>query len=951
VFSGEALAGCVVATGTITVTNCDTNERIDATATVGPAKLEVSDVHLATTGSDDNGYLSFKANAGSLDIELALNDGTSIKSDNYLGVDVRTNAGGDIKVTTENDVTIEAEQAGIYAETMTVGDIEIINYASIHAGIGTGDMGSDAIKGVSNGGTTTIKNYAHIESDNGRGIVSDGGYVAGVDKVSIYNEGEIESFGDGLRVNAGGSFGADAEIVNKGKVTGQDRRGVVAWSYSGDTTITNSGEVTSYGGQAIYGMADAGKVTITNDSKLRVIDNNPQTADVNDTSFAGIEAAVDGTGDIEVKNLDDGDILTYDIGIYAQTGSGKVAITNDGKIVSGRSGILTSSKDGDVTIDNTGSIFANGGSVELGAVSVVGPDVAAVKINNKTGGIIVANSTLDFTPTAGWLDGASIEDLTDLALDTSSRNAVTSYLGAVDSITVTNDGTIVGTIQLGGPDQIGLGTARIENNGLWVTSSMNGSYDGDGVIANSGRIHSLGTTQFYGNVENSGDIVVTSLGEAAADGAPGVFGISGNYTATGDARLVLDWPEDSVVGLLSPSLYILGDVTGETEVVIGRGDALADFAWDGTPRIAVVAVEGTATEGADHFTMQDQSYGMLNFKLVYDDTDGQTWFLELDAIDGADAVAEVPFAARNLFKLATEGVTDRLDELRNVYAGNSGDAAPLGYAASPNDPVTAALALNQPTQPTTNAWMKTTGRYGQADNYDTISGVIEAGIDTQVDTGSGTAAIGVFGGLGGSQVDFDLANSEATLSGPLVGAYANYATGGAFFGAIAAVQSVNVDLTLSGADASFGGLTYGGRVDAGYRFGDELIIEPAIALAASHTEFDTFEMNAMDVGFVDADSLATEARLRVAKDYVFDGVTLTPFAVATVGYDFLGGDGVDAPPTPVVMGNNGGAYGDLSGGLTIANDDATLSGFAKGNVGYAAGELSGGVRLGANAAF
>ncbi len=107
----------------------------------------------------------------------------------------------------------------------------------------------------------------------------------------------------------------------------------------------------------------------------------------------------------------------------------------------------------------------------------------------------------------------------------------------------------------------------------------------------------------------------------------------------------------------------------------------------------------------------------------------------------------------------------------------------------------------------------------------------------------------------------------------------------------------------------------------------------------------------MDVGFVDTDSLATEARLRIARDFVFDGVTLTPFAVATVGYDFLGGDGVDAPPTPVVLGSNGGVYGDLSGGLTIANDDATLSGFARGSIGYAAGEISAGVKLGANAAF
>lgn len=811
-------------------------------------------------------------------------------------------------------------------------------------------MGSDGIKSVSNGGASRVENYAHIESDNGRGILSDGGYVDNVQTVSIYNEGQIDAFGDALRVNAGGSYGADAEIINKGNVIGTDRRGIIAWSASGDTVIENYGAVTSYGGQAILGAANAGKVVITNDSILRVYDGAPDEDDAFDTSFAGIEAEVYGTGDVEVENLEDGDILTYDNGIYAHTGSGKVTVSNDGLIVSGKSGILTASEDGDVTIDNTGSIFADSVSEDTGAVAVTGLSVGAVKINNKTGGVIVANSTLDFTPTAGWLDGASVEDLTDLAMGTSSRNAVSSYLGGMDSVTVTNDGTIVGTIQLGGPDEVGLGTARIENNGLWVTSFMNGFYDGEGVITNSGRIHSLGTTQIYGNVENSGDIVVTSLGEATAEGAPGTVGISGDYAATGDARLVLDWPKDSVIGNF-PSLYIVGDVTGETEVIIGRGDALADFAWDGTPRIAVVYVEGTALENADHFTMQDQSYGMLNFKLVYDDSEGQTWFLALDAIDGVEALAEIPFAARNLFRLATEGVTDRLDELRNTSAGNGSNGAPLGYAATPDDPVTAALALNQPAQPSTNAWVKTTGRYGQGDSYDTISGVIEAGIDTSVDLGSGTAAIGAFGGLGGSQVDFDLADSRATLTGPLVGAYASYTTGRAFFGAIAAVQSLDVDITLSGADTGFGGLTYGGRIDAGYRFGDELIIEPAVALAASRTQFDSFDMNAMDVGFVDTDSLATEARLRIARDFIFDGVTLTPFAVATVGYDFLGGDGVDAPPSDVVSGNNGGVYGDLSGGLTIANDDATLSGFARGNIGYAADEISAGVKLGANAAF
>jgi len=957
VFSGEALAGCVVSTGTITVTNCDTNERIDATATAGPAKLEVSDVHLATTGSDDNGYVTFLS--GSLDIELALTGGTTIKSDHYLGVDVHTNSGGDIKVTTEDDVTIEAWDAGIYARAYGGGGVEVTSYAEIIAGSGGTVFVGDGIAAITEGGSVTLNNYGNVTSHIGRGLYADGGFVAGDQTVSIYNEGDVESLGtgsntDAVRAVAQGSFGADAIVTNYGSVIGTDRRGIMAWSESGDVTIGNYGEVTSYGGQAIYGSAGAGEVTITNDAKIRVIDSDPQTADVNDSSFAGIEAEVDGTGDVEVKNLDDGDILTYDNGIYAHTGSGTVEITNDGKIVSGKSGILTVSADGDVTIDNTGTVFADGSICQceedaLGAVTVRGTDLGDVEVNNKTGGVIAANADLDFTPTAQWLDQASVEDLTDLATSTSDAFAIGAAIDGADSVTITNDGTILGAIAIGTDDEINqadFGIARIVNNGLWVSSGASGFADGAGVIQNTGRWQTLGPSLVYGDIENSGDMVATAIG-----GDVGGFFVNGDYAASGDASLVLQWPDESLVGL-APALIILGEVSGSTEVVIGSREALAAFDWNGTPYVPVIAATGTQDADAGHFYMEDTAYGMLSFKLLYDDSQqAQTWSLAVDTIDGSEAIAEIPFAARNLFKLATEGVSDRLDELRNAYAANQGSDAPLGYAALPDDPVTAALAISTPTEPQFNAWVKTTGRYGQGDDYDVLSGVIEAGIDTLVETGAGTMAIGAFGGTGASQLGFDLADTEATLGGPLLGAYANYSSDGAFAGVIGAVQSLNVDLTLSGADTSFGGLTYGGRIDAGYRFGDELIVEPAIALAASHTEFDTFEMNAMDVGFVDTDSLAAEARLRLARDFAFDDMTVTPFAVATVGNEFLGGDGVDAPPSGVAMGNNGGLYGDLSGGVTVANDDGTLSGFAKGSVGYAAGELSGGVRLGANAAF
>lgn len=964
-FAGAAQAACEVTGGTATSFNCsDTgvNVRVDSGTDV---TLDVTDMTIEGT-NDSTGYITYHNNSG-VPANLTLNiENTSIDSPAYLGVFAATGdigpdaAVGDLTLTIDEASSITAWDAGIYARVYDGGDVKVTNYADIFAGtVGeTMVFGGVGISAVSDGGSATLNNYGNVTSYTGRGLYADGGYVAGAELVSIYNEGEVNAFGDAVRAIAGGSHGTDATIVNYGNVTGQDRRGIVAWSASGDTTIENHGEVTSNGGQAIYGMADAGKVTITNDSKLRVYDGDPLEADVDDTSFAGIEAEVDGTGDVEVSNLEGGDILTYDHGIYAHTGSGDVTVTNRGLITAGMSGIATESTTGDVSIDNYGTVLADGLDCDscddlefASAIWTGGSNLGEVAINNRAGGVVAANAALSTVPTEAWLDSASLSELIDLATSTSSRFAIVSYAEDAESVTITNDGTVVGNIAIGNDGGAPVDSARIENRGLWVTTGYSGTSDSDGVIANSGRIYSIGSTGLYASVENSGDIVVAFTGVDSLESGYGV-GIRGDYDASGDARLVLDWPDENLLQF-TPALLIEGDVTGTTEVVIGRGGPFGSFDWNGTPVVPVVYVGGTAEAGSDSFHMDDVSYGMLTFRLAYQDVEGEgeVWYLELDAVNGAEAVAEIPFAARNLFKLATEGVTDRLDQLRNGFAGNRVSGAPMGYAATPDDPVTATLALNQPAQPTTNAWFKTTGRLGQGEGYDTLTGVIEAGIDTLVDTGSGTVAIGAFAGLGSSQVDFELANSQANLTGPLVGAYGNYSSGRAFVGVVGAIQSLDVDLALSGAEANFGGVTYGGRIDAGYRFGDELIVEPAVALAASHTEFDTFEMNAMDVGFVDTDSLATEARVRISRDFVFDGVTLTPFAVATLGHDFLGGDGVDAPSNDVVMGSNGGTYGDLSGGLTITNADGTLSGFARGNLGYNAGEISGGAQLGANVAF
>jgi len=467
-----------------------------------------------------------------------------------------------------------------------------------------------------------------------------------------------------------------------------------------------------------------------------------------------------------------------------------------------------------------------------------------------------------------------------------------------------------------------------------------------GSFGNTGTIAALGKSRFQQvNVTNAGEIRLMALSGEASE-----LTIDNDYAAGANARLVLDWSAGSEVDTLSPMLTIAGNASGTTEVGLGRIDGLDVIDWTVTPAIPVIEVLGETEAGASTFEM-NEGRGLYSYRLQYADAGSETWSLTRDTTIGPNALTAIPYAARGLFKQATDAVGDRLDELRTAFATNGSDSGPLGYAPSPNDPVTAALALSAPDSPANGAWMKTTGRYAEGDGSQTLAGTIEAGIDTTFETGAGRMTVGAFAGTGASQIGFDLADTDATLSGPLVGAYTNYSSDRAFVGATGAVQSLAVDATLQGESTSFSGITYGGRVDAGYRFGDELIIEPAVALAASHTEFDTFEMNAIDVGFVDADSFAAEARLKIARDFAFDGTTVTPFVVATLGNEFLGSDGVDAGVLGIATGNNGGIYGDLGAGVTVVNESGTLSGFARGNLSYAAEEISGGVRLGANAAF
>lgn len=954
-FSVPAYAACDVTGGTATTFNCSATGVNVLVQSGTDVTLDVTDMTIE--GADNStGYITFHNNDG-VPANLTLNvTNTSIDSPAYLGVYAATGdlgstaAPGDLTLTIDEASSITAWDAGIYARTYDGGEAKVTNYADIVAGtVGeTMEFGGVGISVTADAGSATLNNYGNVTSHTGRGLYVDGGYVSGADLVSLYNEGDVNGYGDALRAIAGGTFGTDAEVVNYGTVIGQDRRGIVAWSNSGDTSIENHGDVTSYGGQAIYGMANAGKVTITNDAKLRVYDGEPLDVDADDTSFAGIEAEVDGTGDVSVANLAGGDIESYDNGIFAHTGSGKVTVSNDGLIVSGKSGVLAASGSGDISIENSGNIFADGDGHGAGAVAVSGIVGGTVEINNKAGGVIAANAELGATPTNEWLDGASLGELADLAADTASHVAVSAYVDEADSMTATNDGTVVGTIQLGGPEQEDLGTTLFHNNGLWVTNGISALEGSDGaLLRNSGTIWALGATEFWSDFANQGGLVVVA---ATAD-QQASLSVDGDYDATGNSRLAFDLGAGATLGV-NPIVAIAGDVTGRTDLILKD---ISGWDWKSGGWLDLVTVDGATEFGEESFLLSRPVQGLIEFQLAYEDNT-QTWSV------GQAEVSEQSIGEINNVASATQSVVastlgdilNRTDDLRNEFWSDT-PVTPLGYTEAPRTVADEAFAALAPVPSQVGTWIKASGAYGAGDGYDSRLGVVDLGADVGTTLDGTFVALGAFGSLSTARVDFETSDSSADIAGTAAGVYGTLMTPeGYYVSGTAMVEASGIDLLLSGETAEIDALTTGARLDVGYRtevagFG----FEPGAGVRVGATQYSDFTMSSSDVSLSDTSSLAAEMRLRLDRQLTLDNVLLTPFAVFTLGAkaDDEGSSVAVSDLGTYEMAGDGGGYAGVAAGMSVTGFDGALTGYARGDLTFTEDAYQAGLKLGASYRF
>lgn len=393
---------------------------------------------------------------------------------------------------------------------------------------------------------------------------------------------------------------------------------------AGAVTATVAGATTTGAGSDAISITSTGPVTVTNSGTIAV--SGPGSV--------GIDIATTGTGAVNVTT-----------GVVNSTATNPATEASFGavRVVAGGAAPVAVTANGNITAANGSGIWAQtagGATVTVNSgVTVSGP--TAVTLGGTTGNTLVVNGTLNST-TAGrggyvlagtgplslsiGANGVLGGPLTFTAGNDSFTNAATyTQSSTIDFLAGNDTFTNSGTFNHGGIVQFGAGTDTLTNSGtLNLSSAAAFDFGADAdVFNNSGTLNLRNGAQTLAGLEtfnNSGGII--DLRDGAAND---VLTISGNYAATGNARLAVD-----VGGGTADRLVYTGTTTGTTTIlptftdgnvivnptgvlVVDAGTVAAgQFVLDGTPSTGLINY-GLETRGSDVFltATPDEAVGDL----------------------------------------------------------------------------------------------------------------------------------------------------------------------------------------------------------------------------------------------------------------------------------------------------------------------------------------------------
>ncbi|WP_420606490.1 beta strand repeat-containing protein [Novosphingopyxis sp.] len=904
---------------------------VDVASNNGPLEITVGDI--STTGEFSNGVLA----AGGTDSDVVVTTG----SVSTVGVE-----GGNYSFSPNSSAIVATAQATGNV-TVTSGDLSTAGLSAV----GVSANAFDGDVSVATGDVTTTGNRANgvsAQSYNGSVAVSTGTVsTTGDQSAGVYavarnggvtvDAGAIDTTGfaaNGITA-VGGEGGADVTFTQV-STAGQLTTGVSAYAAGGDVSVSGA-DITSTGqaSTALYASSDSGDVSVSSTGSIlasgrggsgiiavsdtgdvTVAANNVSTVAALDDDVDSARAAIIATG-ANASVITTGSVNTSGQALYGGFGDAIRVTGTDGNASATVNNVLASG-DGSsavvVTATEAASATVNGRVLAQGdgtdALYVTG-DTAAVTV--ASGGSVQASDGNSIT-----LDSITGSTLSNAGTIANNANGI-AVLALGGPIAITNSGRLTSDIVLTD------GADSVNNSGTFVVGVNPDFGAGTDSFVNSGTVlvgngATAAVSPTFTGLEsftNAGGLVDLRNGRAGD-----TLTLTGSFTGTGNSQLGLD----IAFGDTNDQLIIGGAASGNTTIVLNSlDDNLFSFGNGGT----LVDVGAASNASAFSLANGSQEQGLVRLEVVYDAANSRYDLVGAPS-DAAFRTLNYVEGVRNLWLQSADVISAQLRARRDALWGfGGGDASARTWVQ-----IHGAVDTREDNRDVTDFSRTRTLSSGFQQDY--FGG--QLGIDFGGSSGEkGGFAFGVTGGYLNSSQNFAGSADRIRYDAVNAGLYASYSSGNFFFNALGKYDYYWGD--VNGQSAGFSrdvkGDAYGGRAEAGIRFGsDTLFIEPAASISYVKSDFDSFDVGPTRVDFDDDDGLRGRAGGRIGGQFGLAGATKGSFYVgANYVHEFSGEDGVtftNNGQSFSFVNNSINDYGEAIVGLSIGSADG-ISGFFEGN--------------------
>jgi len=824
---------------------------------------------------------------------------------NAIGIDANSD-GGNLNITSGTIRTVgvggggfNGGSVGILAQTGGTGTVTI-NSTKINT------AGTDAfgIRAVSNTGALSVTSGT-IDTT---GLNADGINVTTAGTATI-NGGAITTTGanaDGIV--ASGVTGANVNFTSI-STTGANANGVLVPAgvqFFGPrataTTTVNGGSVSTVGATSDGVRAIAGTGTSTVN-----VTGNIATQGANSR---GIFA----TGPMGVTVSNGGTISTTGVtsnGVDTSSTAGPVTVTvnNVTTLGNGSRAVLVNSTSGNATATVNGELRTSGTTADALTVNSGGNGV----VNVGTGGAFVTAQGNSIV-----LNSVGTSTLNTAGTIANNGNGF-AVVATGGPITINNSGNLSSDIVLTG------GADRINNTGTFTVGPNPDFGAGNDSFVNSGLIRvgagatATVTPAFTGleSLTNSGTIDLRN--GRAGD----TLTLPGTYTGT-NGTLGLDVTLGGTP--VADQLIVAGVAGGTTTIQLNQLAGSQPVFNSGT-----VLVRASTASDANAFDLAGGSLnsGFVRLEVVFNPATG-TYSLTGAPSDSAFRTLNFNEGVRSLWLKSADTVSGQLRARRDaLWTQGGGDVAGRFW-----------MQMHGSVE--TRGGSRDFNTFGQSRltntgyQQDYFGG--QVGFDISGASGErGGFAFGVTGGYINSSMNF--AGSADRLSFDVVngGVYGSFTSGNIFVNALGKYDYfwANSNMPGAGFQDDIKGGVYGGRAEAGIRFGsDSFFIEPAASISYMKNDFDDLSLNATTIRFDDDDGLRGRAGGRIGGAFpIGAGAEAAVYAGGNYVHEFKGRDRVTFTSGGTSLNFTNTRlrdYGEATLGVTIAQSQG-ISGFIEGN--------------------